>query len=58
MVTLGIGDIWSDQAFVASPAYGSETFLQLPVDDSTVSMVKGGELHEDSSYLLPLSAHP
>lgn len=58
MVTLGVGDIWSDQAFVASPAYESETFLQLLVDDSSASMVKAGEPHEDGSYLLPFSAHP
>ncbi|MFC5429452.1 hypothetical protein ACFPTO_11670 [Paraburkholderia denitrificans] len=58
MVTLGVGDIWSGQALVASPVYESETFLQLLIDDATTSMVKAGGPHEDGSYLLPFGSHP
>jgi hypothetical protein len=58
MMTLGVGDIWSDRSFVTSPTYESETFLRLLIDDSTASMVRAGEPHEDGSFLLPFGSHP
>lgn len=55
---LRIGDIWRDGKREASPNYQLETFIDLHIDDSTVSLIKAGLNLDEQGFLLPLSEHP
>ncbi len=56
---LNIGDLWQDQALVATPEYETEIFTDVEVGRETAQMVKAGSsLDEDGAFLLPLVEHP
>ncbi len=55
---LRIGDIWRDGKLEASPDYQLETFADLRIEDSTISLVKAGLNLDEQGFLLPLAEHP
>lgn len=55
---LRIGDIWRDGKLEASPDYQLETFTDLRIEDSTISLIKAGLNLDEQGFLLPLTEHP
>lgn len=55
---LRIGDIWRDGKLEASPDYQLETFTDLRIEDSTISLIKAGLNLDEQGFLLPLPEHP
>ncbi|WP_211455141.1 hypothetical protein [Collimonas antrihumi] len=55
---LRIGDIWRNDKLEASPEYQLETFVDLRIDDTTVSLIKAGLNLDHKGFLLPISEHP
>lgn len=55
---LRIGDIWRDGKLEVSPDYQLETFTDLRIDDTTVSLIKAGLNLDEQGFLLPMSEHP
>lgn len=55
---LRIGDLWSDQRFIASPEHEVETFEKLSIDRSTTKLLKVGHSDDQGNFLLPAAEHP
>jgi len=58
VMLLRIGDLWQNQTLVARPSYEQETFEDLLIDPSHVTLIKAGVSLEDDRFLLPLPQHP
>jgi hypothetical protein len=58
LTLLRVGDLWSDQVLVATPAYQTEVFTDLAVNPSTVETVPAGASLQPGVFLLPLAEHP
>ena len=58
LMLLRIGDLWQNQTLIAHPSYEQETFEDLHIDHSHVTLVKAGVSLEDGIFLLPLAQHP
>lgn len=55
---LRIGDVWKDQRPHFEPPHTSQTFRELAINPSTLSLVKAGSGRADGSFLLPMVEHP
>ena len=55
---LRIGDLWSEQRFVASPEHEVATFKNLRIDRTTTQLLKVGHSDEQGNFLLPATEHP
>lgn len=55
---LRVGDLWSDQIFVASPEHEVETFENIRIDRSTAQLLKVGHSDDQGNFLLPAAEHP
>ena len=55
---LRIGDIWRNGQLEVSPDYQLESFVDLHIDDTTVSLIKAGLNLDGKGFLLPISEHP
>lgn len=55
---LRIGDLWSDQRFVASPEHEVETFENIRIDRTTAQLLKVGHSDANDNFLLPAAEHP
>lgn len=55
---LRIGDLWSGQAFVASPEHEVETFENIRIDRSAAQLLKVGHSDQQGHFLLPAAEHP
>ncbi len=55
---LRIGDLWSEQRFVASPEHEVATFNNLRIDRTTTQLLKVGHSDEQGNFLLPAIEHP